>query len=83
MIWVEGGCHDSCDIGAHGDGDGLKVKISKMVIYLNPLEGAHHILNCVHMQSEHTGHLAQNIQSVNFITAPFWIGVQYLIFPLL
>ena len=78
LIWVEGGCHD---IGAHGDVDGLKV--SKMVIYLNPLEGAHHILNCVHMQSEHTGHLAQNIQSVNFITAPFWIGVQYLIFPLL
>ena len=74
MIWVEGGCHD---IGAHGEG------VSKMVIYLNPLEGAHHILNCVHMQSEHTGHLARNIQLVNFITAPFWIGVQYLIFPLL
>ena len=42
--------------------------VSQRWLYLNPLESAHHILDCVHAQSEHTRHLGKHMS---------WIAISY------
>ena len=57
--------------GASGDSGWLHGRMALMSqrwLYLNPLESAHHILDCVHAQSEHTRHLGKHMS---------WIAISY------